>query len=378
MLTRFCLSFFLISLSFGQSSTSILYSFKLTDALSPTGSPTVYQGNIYGSSSFGGPTLNGCIFRLYPTKSGGYTLIDLHDFSQGDGLYPAGNIAVDASGNLFGTTQEGGQNGYGTLWELVRPPKLSAAWSFQVIHSFLDTEGAPLGGVVYHNGAIFGISPGAVFELSTPGDGSQQYQDIVFTPQASTGGLPTFDSSGNLYALSFNAPTQIFKYSPQADGSWTQTLVAPLSVSNTQSTPWNIVGGILSSPSGAVFYGLSSGGGEFFSGTVYKVSQDSSGQWVTTVLSSFNSSSVAYSPSGNLQNTKKKYYGLLSQGGSEVFQAFSSGTSKSWIVNDLLDSSNIAAGSGYTGFTFDSSGNLYGASQYGGSAGFGAVWKITP
>ena len=55
------------------------------------------------------------------THSGnGWTCTDLQDFtgSNNDGENPVGGVALDASGNLYGTTSAGGANGAGVVWEI--------------------------------------------------------------------------------------------------------------------------------------------------------------------------------------------------------------------------------------------------------------------
>jgi len=44
----------------------------------------------------------------------------LHDFLGGsnDGEYPYGGVALDASGNLYGTTANGGVHNYGVVWQI--------------------------------------------------------------------------------------------------------------------------------------------------------------------------------------------------------------------------------------------------------------------
>lgn len=58
-------------------------------------------------------------------RSGGnWTYIDLHDFTDGsDGAYPGGGVVLDSSGNLYGTTEEGGGagcsgSGCGVVWKI--------------------------------------------------------------------------------------------------------------------------------------------------------------------------------------------------------------------------------------------------------------------
>jgi uncharacterized repeat protein (TIGR03803 family) len=78
-------------------------------------------GNLYGNA-MGGAYDCGFVFKLTPS-SGGWAFTSLHDFSSGDGCYPQRNPTVDANGNLYGTTSEGGTGsacryGCGVVWEI--------------------------------------------------------------------------------------------------------------------------------------------------------------------------------------------------------------------------------------------------------------------
>ncbi|MGB8889339.1 MAG: hypothetical protein WCC87_21620 [Candidatus Korobacteraceae bacterium] len=74
-------------------------------------------------SCAGGDFGQGSIFNLTPTRSG-WTETDLHDFTGGnDGSCAFGGIALDATGNIYGTTSWGGGNGCGgsgcgVVWEI--------------------------------------------------------------------------------------------------------------------------------------------------------------------------------------------------------------------------------------------------------------------
>ncbi|HTV64478.1 MAG TPA: choice-of-anchor tandem repeat GloVer-containing protein [Bryocella sp.] len=73
-------------------------------------------GNVYGTSDIGGPFSDGNAFKLTCC----WTFTDLHDFSGGpsDGANPASSPVVDAQGNIYGTTSQGGAYGYGVVWEI--------------------------------------------------------------------------------------------------------------------------------------------------------------------------------------------------------------------------------------------------------------------
>ncbi|MGC2110115.1 MAG: choice-of-anchor tandem repeat GloVer-containing protein, partial [Candidatus Korobacteraceae bacterium] len=89
---------------------------------------------------------------LFITCTSAATEKKLHNFGKGtDGIYPSGLI-FDASGNLYGTTRNGGDYGYGTVFELAL--KQGGGWTEKKLHSFqipiYHSEGSsPDAGVVF-------------------------------------------------------------------------------------------------------------------------------------------------------------------------------------------------------------------------------------
>jgi uncharacterized repeat protein (TIGR03803 family) len=78
------------------------------------------QGNLYGVTNSEGANGLGEVFKLSP-GDGGWTLTDLHDFAGGDdGNLPYGSLAIDASGNVFGTASIGGTGGQGVVFEITQ------------------------------------------------------------------------------------------------------------------------------------------------------------------------------------------------------------------------------------------------------------------
>jgi uncharacterized repeat protein (TIGR03803 family) len=72
-------------------------------------------GNLYGTTQRGGSNGYGSVFKL--TRSGGsWIYTDLHDFNNQDGANPDGSVALDAQGNIYGTTFSGGGDGHGEVW----------------------------------------------------------------------------------------------------------------------------------------------------------------------------------------------------------------------------------------------------------------------
>jgi uncharacterized repeat protein (TIGR03803 family) len=73
-------------------------------------------GNLYGTSVSGGANNYGYVFKLTPSN-GGWTLTDLHDFTNGsDGAWPYDGLVIDANGNLYGTAFVGGNPGEGCYY----------------------------------------------------------------------------------------------------------------------------------------------------------------------------------------------------------------------------------------------------------------------
>jgi uncharacterized repeat protein (TIGR03803 family) len=75
-------------------------------------------GNLYGVTNGDGAYGNGMVFKL-TNSNGAWTLNDLHDFTGGsDGANSTGAVVLDASGNLYGTTIQGGAYNQGIVWEI--------------------------------------------------------------------------------------------------------------------------------------------------------------------------------------------------------------------------------------------------------------------
>ena len=62
---------------------------------------------------------DGEVFKLTPSGSG-WTYTDFYDFNgeNNNGYVPVGGVIFDASGNLYGTTYAGGEDGDGMVWEI--------------------------------------------------------------------------------------------------------------------------------------------------------------------------------------------------------------------------------------------------------------------
>ncbi len=171
----------------GVWSSSLLYSFQGSspDDYDPFGG-VIFDpaGNLYGTASSGGDYFGGTVYELTP-NNGSWSKNTIFSFDDGfTGVESDASLLIDASGALYGTTQAGGQNQNGTVFELIPS---NGNWSGNILYNF----SAPLGDA---------------------GQGPQ-------TPL-------TQDAAGNLYGTTYGAGAygygNVFKLTP-ANGSWTYT-----------------------------------------------------------------------------------------------------------------------------------------------------------
>ena len=111
--------FELVNDSGGSYSLNTLVSFNTTDGNGPTSTLIAdAAGNLFGTTSNGGEYGDGTVFELVNHGGGSYSLNTLVSFNGADGGGPVTSLMANADGDLFGTTDRGGANNYGTVFEL--------------------------------------------------------------------------------------------------------------------------------------------------------------------------------------------------------------------------------------------------------------------
>ncbi len=106
----------------GTWTQQLIYTFKGgSDGAFPECRLTIDQaGNLYGTSARGG-SHRGTVFELSPAANGTWTEKILHRFAANgvDGVYPGlGGLVPDAAGNLYGTTSGGGTSNDGIVFKI--------------------------------------------------------------------------------------------------------------------------------------------------------------------------------------------------------------------------------------------------------------------
>jgi uncharacterized repeat protein (TIGR03803 family) len=255
-------------------------------------------------------------------QADGQTFSVLHNFSGPDGAAPQSVLIMDSSGNLYGTTANGGSGGYGTAFKL----DSSAALTPLTNLSTSSGDGySPYAGLVLYAGNLYG----------TTYQGGSSYCGTVFK----------IDSNGVL--------STVYNFPGGADGAHPAAALIADGAGN--------------------LYGTTYSGGTGY-GTVFALNL-STGTLTWTHALSYNDGAnpeaglVLDSTSGNLYGTT--YFGG-SYGQGTVFTITTSGAG----FAVLHTFSGADGGNPYGGLVRDSSGNLYGTTVYGGTAGYGTVFKL--
>jgi uncharacterized repeat protein (TIGR03803 family) len=275
------------------------------DGALPNGVVFDKAGNLYGTTSNGGFTntstcTQGCgtVFELAsPTAtSGGWTEKVIQFFHYTNGGYPKSVPIIDARGDLYGTTVYGGPNVEGTVYRLAPPATEGGNWAYRVLYAFQGfhtTDSAqPFGSLTLHgDGILYGTASyggtyeyGTVFQLVPPSvAGGAWTENILLNFNGNGGDRPgdnvIFDKAGNLYSTTtFGGRTgcgnfgcgTVFRLSPPASpgAEWTETVLHFFPA--TQTDGFTPSGGVTLGKNG-VLYGLTQGGVTSVDGTVFGI-----------------------------------------------------------------------------------------------------------
>ncbi len=190
-----------------------IYTFSGPDGSQPY-SGVIFDnaGNLYGTTTQGGQFNQGTVFKLSPSGNG-WTEQVLYSFQgASDGATPTGALIMDAAGNLYGTTNNGGAGGGGTAFELAPS---GSNWNFNLLYGFTGGPNCgPWGALNFDSqGNLVGTTvcdgannDGNVFRLTNSG-GTWTYSSIYDFTGGTDGRFPycnvTFDSAGDMYGTAY-------------------------------------------------------------------------------------------------------------------------------------------------------------------------------
>ncbi|MGA2136483.1 MAG: choice-of-anchor tandem repeat GloVer-containing protein [Bryobacteraceae bacterium] len=170
----------------GTWTENVLHAFSGPDGGDPVGGVVQAGGGaLYGTTSSGGATDVGVVFRLAPPASAGGAWVEtvLHSFTGADGAFPSAGVAIGSGGILYGTTSLAGSFGDGTAYALAPPVSGSGgAWTITVLHTFSGSDGnSPAAPLAIGSG-------GVLFGTTTAGGAANLGTVFALLPPATTGG----------------------------------------------------------------------------------------------------------------------------------------------------------------------------------------------
>lgn len=343
--------FFFTTTAIGLSAQTVtpVLSFNGTDGKSPiSGLVQGFDGNLYGTSEFGGSNNAGTVFKISPKG----ILTTLHNFCAqpncADGEYPDAALALGTDGSLYGTTVQGGTgvSSSGTVFRITPSGALTILYSFCI-----------------QTGCSDGAYPEAVLLLGI--DGS-------FYGTTYEGGDHNF---GTLFRITPKGQlTKLYIFCSKAD---------------CLDGEYPSYSGLVQAATGN-FYGTTSlGGANGDYGTVFEVSPAGRLTTLYSFCSQLNCSDGIY-PHGIVQGSNGNFYGTASAGGSCPYSTQGCGTvfsltpaGKLTTLYTFCPANNCRDGAFPIGLTPGTDGNFYGTTSQGGLSKIGtfnggSLFSITP
>lgn len=325
-----------------------LGTFDGTNGWNPNGLIEAANGNLIGTTLYGGTGSGGTDGTLFEiTTAGSRTAI--YNFclttSCSDGAWPNSPILA-SDGNYYGTTQVGAPNDRGVVYKISPLGQLSVIYNFCAVANCADGF-HPIGPLVEgRNGNLYGITAA----------GGSPLKD--YCPYEGCGTIFEITTSGTLTTL------HSFCSNRDCSDGW-----ANLGASLTLATDGNFYG---TTPE------MTRGNGTFFR-------MSAAGEFTTMHRFCYEGSSCSVqNPLGVVEGSDGNFYGLaFGQNGAQagvVFKITSTGPS---VIYSFCSLANCADGQEPTsGLIQGSDGNFYGTTELGGNpaciSGCGTMFQITP
>jgi uncharacterized repeat protein (TIGR03803 family) len=345
--------------------------------------------------------LLGCLLAVPPAY--GQTFAVIHNFTGGsDGSHPVSGLTIDRGGNFYGTTSYGAcQDGFcgGTVFRL---RSRGSGWIFSTLYTFTDpslgfSPQEPV--TIGPDGTIFGSASGGdqcdpdicgvIFRLQPPSTICRStacpWMETVLHRFGLSGGAGpssalVFDTAGNMYGTTASgvgqASNDVFQMS-RNNGQWVYSDIYSFTGGSDGGASFGVI-----PDSAGNLYGTAAAGGlsgcDNGCGTLFELVR-SGNDWIFKLLYSFTGgddggypeAALVADANGNLYGTT--IYGGLAGNGT-VFEL--SPANGSWTLTTLYSFVEQNADP-VSPLILDSAGNLYGTTARGGSFGDGSVFKLT-
>jgi serine protease len=309
-----------------------------------------------------------------PALTPGVTLTNFYTFTDAyDGAGPVG-LTSDGLGNLYGLTEYGGTNGYGSVYEFT-----PATLSFSILYSFTNgmDGGYPLAPLLLgDDGNFYGktsgdstTSFGTIFSIGPDGTFNPLYSFTGRSDGGNPQGTLVEGSDGLYYGTAYGGGSQGQGVIFTVDSAGDYNVIHNFDFANGAGPD-----GGLALASDGNFYGMTAWGGAHNDGMIYRLKPDQT----FSNLFSFNGTN-GLNPSDDLvQGLDGKLYGRAYYGGvygdGTVFSLTTNGVFQLLFSFDGTNGANprrsLIAGN---------DGNLYGATAGGGTNGQdGVIYEVTP
>jgi uncharacterized repeat protein (TIGR03803 family) len=352
------------------------------------------DGNLYGTASEGGAYGEGTVIKMTPSGA----LSVLYSFGYPpEGSAPWEGVIQASDGNFYGTTSGGGNSNYGTIYR-VTPQGVATT-----IHYFDGADGeAPLGILVQgDDGSLYGVAEsggssncggygcGTIYRITLGGAFTELYsfcsQSNCTDGISPTGGLVQ-GVDGNFYGTTqAGGSSTNTNCSQRGPGCGTVFRITPAGAfavlysfcSQTNCPDGGAPHGSLIQSTDGSFYGTTRYGGSAFRGTVYKISPAGAETVLYSFCSLTNCDDGSAPAAGLVQATDGNFYGTTQAGGTgdgmgTIFRITPAGTLT------VLHSFNGGDGDvPAAGLVQATDGNLYGVAEYGGQYSDGTVFRLS-
>ena len=316
--------FELVKTSTGYASTpTVLASFDGVDGGVSEGSLLAdAEGDLFGTTSAGPGNISGSVFEIAKTSAGyDSTPGTLINFIGANGLRPEAGLVADASGNLFGTTPAttsagpSGGDDNGTGFEITKTGQFSTLVTFNGVD-----VGSSAGLIVDASGDLFGTTEsgganngGTAFEIvKTPTGYASTPSTLVSFPEDFGASGLIADAHGDLFGTSGNLVFEIVKTAtgyastPTTLASFPVDVVAP-------------VGGLVMDANGDLFG--TTRGFLLNQGAVFEIKKTASG-YANTPTTVVNFNSLELPAGGLIADSSGNLFGAT---GDRVFEVTGSG-----------------------------------------------------
>jgi uncharacterized repeat protein (TIGR03803 family) len=359
-----------------------LVSFNGTDGSRPYFGTLVQglNGDLYGTAPYGGSQGSGTVFKVTPAG----TLTTVHSFSGGaGGGHAQAGLDQGTNGIFYGTTRVGGTNGYGTIF------KVTPAGALTTLYNFCSQSGCTDG--AYPRSWLLRATNGREYGTTENG-GNDDYGTVFSLTRAGTlTTVHSFDFTDGAYPIAgvVQATNGSFYGTTESGGTHGGGTIFKITLTGTLTTLYdfcsqsscadgkNPYGGLIQATDGS-FYGTTRSGGSGH-GTVFKITLAG----VLTTLYDFCSQSSCAdgeNPYGQLiQATDGNFYGTTSGGGingeGTIFEITGGGT-LSTLYSFCSQSSCTDGEEPLAGLVQATNGSFYGTTAIGGTNGKGTIFSL--